>query len=515
MLMPLKNLLSKLFLAPKSTAFILGLSTVAALPPYYCFPILFISFGGLLQLLKSAPRFRTAFAIGYWFGFAFFALGLSWASNALLIDSQIFGWLYPISILASGAFFGLFAALPTAATFWLKTPVSKLLGLAAFWSLSEWLRSFFLTGFPWNLLGSVWAFAPLWIQSASIWGTYGLSLVTILCCAAPALYFNPQRGSDRSIATILIISIPILLGIFGFWHLNHYPNSQKAGAVTVRMVQPSIPQEMKWNRETLEDNLARYIELSRQPGLEQVDFVIWGETATPFPLDIDPQHLQQVTQAIPEHGYLITGLVRYEISPYGEYLPYNSMLILNKKGEIAGYYDKSHLVPFGEYIPLRRFLPSWIRPITNTVANFQPGKGPQSINVPNYPQLGGLICYEIIFPSKIVDHKNPPQWLVNITNDGWYGDSSGPYQHLVTTQLRAVEEGISIVRVANSGISAVINPLGEIISRIPLNQSDFKDIILPSQLSLFTIYGSCGNFIPLILCFLNIILAFYLSLRKF
>lgn len=508
------SLANKLKNHPKTAAILLGALAVLALPPYYVFPVLFISFASLLWLLNRQVRFKTAFALGYWFGFAFFGLGFSWASNALLIDAASYGWLYPISLLASGTFFGLFTAFPAALTVYFKSPAAKLFAFAAFWTLSEWLRSFVLTGFPWNLLGSILAFRVEFLQTATIWGTYGLSLLIILFSAAPFL-FSFHRRSYNFLAASLLFGIPLLLSVFGFWRLNHYRNTFLEPGLSIRMVQPSIPQEMKWNRQALENNLQKYIELSRQPGLDKIDFVIWGETATPFPLDIDPEHLQQVRKAVPEKGFLVTGVVRYEFTPYSEVIPYNSMFIIDSKGEIVDYYDKSHLVPFGEYIPLRQYLPSWIKPLTNTVANFQPGNGPKTINLQNYPQLSGLICYEIIFPSQVADKKNPPHWLINLTNDGWYGNSAGPYQHLVTTQLRAVEEGRSIVRVANSGISAAIDPLGRLIEYIPLNHYEAKDVILPSELYIFTIYSSCGNSIPLILCFLNIILAFYFSLRKF
>lgn len=190
------------------------------------------------------------------------------------------------------------------------------------------------------------------------------------------------------------------------------------------------------------------------------------------------------------------------------------MLIINKQGEIENYYDKAHLVPFGEYIPLRRFLPEWIKPLTNTVANFEAGPGPRTITLGSYPPFGVLICYEIIFPAEITNSNQRPEWLINLTNDAWYGDSAGPRQHLIATRLRAAEEGLSIVRVANSGISAAIDPLGRIIGQIPLNQSQILDVSLPSKLSTKTIYGNYGNFVPIIFISLLIILAIYLCLHK-
>ena len=187
------------------------------------------------------------------------------------------------------------------------------------------------------------------------------------------------------------------------------------------------------------------------------------------------------------------------------------MLSFGKNGTIEASYDKSHLVPFGEYIPLRHLLPNFIRPIANTISDFQAGNGPQTITLPNIPPLGIQICYEIIFPHQITDKNNKPDWLINLTNDGWYGISSGPYQHMTTTQLRAIEEGLTIVRSANSGISGIINRYGKIISQIDLNKEDILDIYLPKKLQIKTIYNSFGNLIVLTICLINILLSLYIE----
>ena len=271
---------------------------------------------------------------------------------------------------------------------------------------------------------------------------------------------------------------------------------------------------MKWDKASLENNFLEYIRLSKSQPLDNIDFVIWGETATPYPLDIETQYRELITEAIPPKGYLITGLVRYEFENSYNYHPLNSMFILNKQGEIIDFYDKSHLVPFGEYIPLRRFLPDWIRPVTQTISDFKPGKPHKLFHLKNYPTFGALICYEIIFPAQIIDRSNKPQFLVNLTNDGWYGDSAGPHQHLVSTQLRAIEEGITIIRVANTGISTVISPFGKFSPKLQLNQKGILDVSLPQKLSTDTLYGKYGNLIPLTLCFLNILIAFIIYQKK-
>lgn len=503
----------KILRHPNILAFVCGSLCVGALPPYYLFPLLFAGLSGLLYLIDGAPSSRKAFGIAYAFGFAFFAFGLSWIGNALLIDAQTFGWLYPVVFLACGFFFGLFIAVPGWLAFRLfHSPASRWLAFSSFWVLFEWIRSFILTGFPWNLLGSVFAFSPEMIQFASQAGTYGLSLICLLSCSAP--YFYLRRRTQKNLAAAIcipLVGLGFLYG-FGYFRLPRHPLPQSA--TVIRLVQPAIPQAMKWNPQTLENNFQKYISMSKAPGREKVSLVIWGETAAPFPLDMDETHLLNIADAVPPQGHLVTGLVRYEFTSPRSHRAYNSMFVINKKAEIVDYYDKSHLVPFGEYIPLRSWLPQWIRPVANTIGTFKAGSGPRRISVPGLPSFGGLICYEIIFPHQIINPNERPQWLINLTNDGWYGESAGPYQHLVTTQLRAVEEGISIARVANTGISALISPFGTILGQISLNKSEILDINLPQSTQFSTTYSYYGDITVLITLIFNFILAFYLSSRN-
>lgn len=505
------QLLNNLLGRKKLLAFLLGLVSVEALPPFYIFPILFFTLSALLLLINSASSKKSAFAIGYWFGFGYFAGNMSWIGNALLIDAANLGWLYPICFFSAGAFFGLFVALPALLSYCFKNFYSRYLVFSGTWVIFEWIRSFIFTGFPWNLLGSVLAFSNQAIQLASVIGTYGLSFLVLMLTTAPALLIFYRNRKSTIITTTILILLPTLIFGFGAYRLNH--NHSQDSATTIRIVQPAIPQAIKWNKEELNNNFKQYIKLSQSEGLEKVNFVIWGETATPYPLDYEPQALQEIIKAIPNHGYLITGLVRYQLQE-GDFAPLNSMFVIDKQGRIRNHYDKSHLVPFGEYIPFRSYLPNWIRPVTNTIADFIPGSGPKVITVDKQPGFGTLICYEVIFPSQIIDKNNRPQWLVNLTNDGWYGRSQGPYQHLVTTRLRAVEEGLPIIRAANTGISAAISPYGNIIASISLNEKAFVDIVLPKPLVRPTAYSSYGNILPLILCFLNVILGFIIIRRS-
>ncbi|MBP1531950.1 MAG: apolipoprotein N-acyltransferase, partial [Alphaproteobacteria bacterium] len=247
--------------------------------------------------------------------------------------------------------------------------------------------------------------------------------------------------------------------------------------------------------------------LSKAEDNQYVDFTIWGETAVPFDLYYDAEHISKLRRAVPPHGYLITGFLRYADGSY--YHPYNSFGVISKQGTVEGVYDKSHLVPFGEYIPLRKYLPAWVRPLTNTVAEFGRGNQYETIKIAEYPEFAPLICYEIIFSSQVIRKTDKPKWIIVLTNDGWYGNSSGPYQHLVAAQMRAVEEGVSVVRSANSGISAVINPYGEVVEQIPLNMKGVIDVAVKLDEAHNTLFGKLGNFIPLSLAVLLLLFAIY------
>lgn len=497
----------------KLSALILGLLSVAALPPFYQFYTLFISFSGLFLLVNKSTKSSEAFACGYWFGFGFFALGFSWIGNALLIDNST-RWIYPLALLGSGVFFGLFTAFPTYLANKLKNTYCKYFAFCSILVIFEWVRSFIFTGFPWNQFGSVLAFDLRLVQTASIWGTYGLSFIVLILCTSPSLVIYER--TKKSVITSLVLILSIISFTFFYGHIRINANkSTENSDIKIRMVQPAIPQEFKWDESTLLNNLIAYTNLSKAEGFEDIDIVIWGETASPFPLDMEPIYIEYVKQAVPENGYLITGSIRYEFNKDDQkYEPANSLFVINSKGEITDKYDKHHLVPFGEYIPLRKYLPKWIKPITKQVANFKQGEGNRTIALGDYPSFGPLICYEIIFPSQVINSFDPPKWLINITNDGWYGNSMGPYQHLVTTQLRAVEEGLTIARVANTGISALISYTGGIIASIPLNKSGNLDSYLPKKLYLKTFYGKYGNFIILILIITNIIIMFIFKNNK-
>lgn len=493
---------------PKMSALILGCLSVLALPPYYFLPILILSFGGLMFLSQNKLSYKNSFGLGYWFGFGHFALGLFWINHALMLDLPRLGWLIPVTIISSGGFFGLFCAFPLALAAYFRDYRARLLAFAVFWTLFEWIRSFIFTGFPWNLLGTVWAFSDYAIQAASVFGTYGLSMLTIIAAGSFGLLFISRTKKDIIFAVAVPLTIATFLLSFGFCRLNRY-SDQEFSDIKIRIVQPSIPQQMKWQKEKLEQNLKTYVEMSKKDLSSDTDLVIWGETANPFILTMEPQYFDILEPAVPNKGFLLTGAVDY-VYDGEKWRPMNVMQTIKNRRIVASY-GKSHLVPFGEYIPFRQFLPQSLKPVTNVIADFMPGEGLTTIKLPEIPPFGILICYEIIFPAEVADTQNRPQWLITLTNDGWYGDSAGPRQHLVATRMRAVEEGLTIVRAANSGISALISKTGIILAQLPLNTSEILDIKLPKTLSVHTLYAQYHNLCPTILGLIILIISLIIS----
>ena len=496
--------------AQLSLAFFAGGMAAFIFPPFVSNIVGFAALIFFLTMLFTAEcRKKKLFGLAYAFGFSFYAVSFAWICNALLIDEQKFMTYVPIVFLAVGGFFALFWALPAMALAWGRNIYAKVLFFCASFVVFEWIRSFIFTGFPWNLLGTALSFDARLIQGAAVFGTYGLSLLLLLMLSGAAMFVVGIFKRCFDVKALVFILLPGL--ILGGFALSYQP--LKKGDFIVRLVQPSIPQTFKWNRQMAEDNLHQYINLSKSQPLDNVRLVVWGETASPFYLDRDEQHLQEVTAAVPENGFLITGLLRAGMEN-GVFIPFNSMFVIDKKGNIRDYYDKSHLVPFGEYLPLRDYLPSFMEPVANVVGDLGRGEKFKNLQVAGLPLMGGAVCYEVIFPKGVINPLHKPEILVVVANDGWYGISAGPYQHLVAAQMRAVEEGVTVIRSANTGISAVVSPYGDIYGKIALNEVGISDVELPKQLSRATLYNRFGNWLLLGMILLCVGLGFLFSRRS-
>lgn len=479
----------------KTTSLVLGILLTSALSPYYFYAGAIMVFPLFFWLINSVDGAKKVCACGYWFGFGFFAAGFYWIGNALLIDVARTGWLYPLTLIFNGAFFGIFTVLPAlgGATEKIKSLTARMFVFSALWGFSaEWVRSWFFSGFPWNPLSSVLLFDINAAQALAVFGTYGLSALTALALIFPARFLFYRNRKNFVLSLLVLTVFPLVLIMYGKITVPPFdPNGQ---TISVRLVQPSIQQTAEWGRERLENEFNQHIELSKKANDNKIpDFIIWGETALPFDLSYDENHTQKIVQIVPENGYLISGMLHREFSSSGNYKLYNSLVLIDDKARIVDIYSKNHLVPFGEYIPFRKYLPDFIRPVTNMIGEFGKGEKYQIISPKNKEKFAPLICYEIIFSDNIVRKNNNAKWMVLLTYDGWYGESSGPYQHLAAAQMRAIEEGINIVRSANSGVSAVISAYGEIYAKLELNKRGALDADVPLYTAHKTPFGQYGN----------------------
>lgn len=482
-------------------AALLGALAAGAFAPLYLVPLLWPAFTGLLWLLDGVGRRGGAILVAWSFGAGHFMAGVYWVGISFLVDAERFAFFMPFAVVGLSVGLGLFPALAIFAT-WLsgRRGAARVLVLAAAWLAVEWLRSWILTGFPWNLLGSAWVFSDAMSQLAALTGVWGLSLITILAAAAPATAGEgPQRGTAQrwgfTGVTLLVLA---LTWFSGHLRLAAAPaaGSDTVPGITLRLVQPSIEQSLKWRSDLRRRHVQDQVDLSAGSGAENVTHLVWAETAVPFNLSGESELRRSLAAVVPEGGMLLTGAPR-AVRDSGELRIWNSFHALNDAGEIDATYDKFHLVPFGEYMPLKWLL--GLSKLTEGRVDFSPGPGPETLVLPGLPPVGVLICYEVIFPGAVAATNRRPAWLLNVTNDAWFGVSSGPYQHLASARLRAVEEGVPLVRVANAGVSAVIDAYGRELARLELNRRDVIDSSLPRPITGLTTFARLGNWMVLIL----------------
>jgi len=493
-----------------------GAFTALALPPLHGLPVMLVAFPVLLAQINAAERAILAARRGWWFGFGYHLIGLYWITEAILFEAARFWWLVPLAVPALSAVLALFIALPAGVAWFAasgagsapgqrelrgsggwsgdddhqaeiavtgaprRAGAAQVMTLAGGWVLADLARQFVLTGFPWNPVGSIWAvpgrFGDVMLQPAALVSVHGLTLASIILACAPVLRWR-GRG----------VCLAVLLAWIGYGALRIAAPAPPDQPLRVILVQGNVPQGQKWEPELRDAVFDKYLRLTDQAVREAgpgADVVVWPETASPFLLGATAR----AAISAASHGQpVLAGAVRFDAADR----PRNTLFAVTGAGAAAAMYDKWHLVPFGEYQP------SWAQVGIQLVpgGGFASGPGPETLHVPGMPPVGPLICYEAIFPGQVVNEAERPDWMVNVTNDAWFGTSSGPRQHLAAARLRAVEEGLPLMRAANTGITVAYDSRGHEITRIGMELTGFRTVTLPGPLPR-TIFARLGLAMP-------------------
>jgi len=495
-------------------AFAMGICATLTLAPFYFFPLIIPAYAGLFILVRNSVSWKRVFADGWWWGWGFYISGLYWFCIALLTEPEKFAWAIPFALFGLNAIIAIYPGV-ACLLFYLachtrprnkcgvtkdKCGVTKskcgMVGVWLFstiWLIVEYARGHLFSGFPWNLAGYSFAFSDSSLQLASIFGAYGLTFFAVLLGASTAII------KANKIFVLAVWGLFAGLLVWGNARLESATEGEAAGAV-LRLVQANILQPHKWNPKLQQENLEEYIKLTRSEGLEKITHVIWPETATPFVLRSDTSLSSGLGRMLPEGALLITGALRSD-GEGDDKQYYNSVVMIDGSGYIVGNYDKHVLVPFGEFLPLRFLIPKSLKlPVGDK--DFSEGEGVRTLKWQGLPPVSVLVCYEGIFPEFAADNNNRPDWLLNVTNDAWFGMSSGPYQHFAMARMRSVEQGLPLVRVANTGITAYIDEYGQIKQQLALGIKGIMDVPLRRSSLYGTLYTKYGNIIAFItICF--------------
>ncbi len=507
-------------------AFLAGLVGACGFAPIGAWPFTILAFAFLIWSIARAPSLRSALARGYWFGVGNFVLGLNWIATAFTFQSAMPVWLGWVAVVLLSLYLAVYPALAAglAWRYGRENALRLILILAAAWIVTEWLRATMFTGFAWNPIGvvalsgagsDVSAFAALarWL------GTYGLSGAVILFAGLWALavkrlapMFDPALARPHAdigfrfipkklLGSILLVGFPIL----AFMLPLPGPGPAAAPAVSLRIVQPNIGQQDKWQAGYAERNLAILARLSRSPD-PRPELLLWPEAAVTDPLENEirsRRHQRELAflrralaSLIGPNDLLLTGGVTWR-STNGLDLTSatNSVFAMDRSGRILGRYDKAHLVPYGEYLPMRSILePLGLSRLAPGDVDFDSGPGPQTLPLPLAGRVGFQLCYEIIFSGEVVDRKNRPAFIFNPSNDAWFG-RWGPPQHLAQARLRALEEGLPVLRSTPTGISAVVDADGRLLHSLPWRTAGVIEATLPAPKPP-TLFARAGNMVP-------------------
>ncbi|KQZ93999.1 acyltransferase [Mesorhizobium sp. Root157] len=472
-------------------AFLAGALAVLGQAPYDFFAACFVSFPVLVLLLDGATgdasagrfrRLRPAFAVGWWFGFGYFLAGLWWIGAALLVEAESFAWALPFALVGIPLVLAIFYGLATAVArlLW-SSNIGRIAALAFGFALGEWLRGFLFTGFPWNAVGYAAMPVPLLMQSVSVVGMDGMNALAVFVFGLPALLANRQ---NLRLGVVLFATLILADVGFGYYRLTKSaPDTVEH--LDVRIVQPAVDLSEKWDKVVRDRIFASLLAQSAKPpeqGHGKPKLIIWPETAVPFLFNERPDAFSALAEMLDDGQMLLAGIVREEAAVAGasDDRYYNSVAAINDRGEIVDAVDKVHLVPFGEYIPFADlFGRIGLKQIVAGPMNFAAGNERHAISVPGGVMALPFICYEVIFSDLVAIDVTSSELIVNVTNDAWFGDTPGPYQHFRQAQVRAVENGLPLLRAANTGISAVVDQRGRIVDALAIGAKGEIDVQLP------------------------------------
>jgi apolipoprotein N-acyltransferase len=467
----------------------LGVAMAAAQPPLSLPWVLFFALPPLFWLLAGCGGWRPAALLGWSAGTGYFAAALFWIVEPFQVDSEAHGWMAPFALAGMAGGLALFWALAFGVAGALgRDGWRGALGLACLLTLAEVARTHVLTGFPWALVGYAWVETPV-MQAASLIGVHGVGFLTLVAALAPAVAAGRAgRGAGVAVAVLLV-------GLGWGWGAARLaaPVPERAELYVVRIVQPNAPQHLKWRADMQALYYERHLALSAaEPGpAGPPDVVLWSETAVPFVLGYADGYQAEIVEAagVP----VILGIRRVEVEPDAERW-FNALAVLGEGGRAKAVYDKHHLVPFGEYIPFNDLVARLGLPGLETLTRggFTPGEGPRLVGAPGVPPFLPLVCYEAIFPHQMTAPEGRPEWLVQVTNDAWFGTLAGPYQHFAQNRVRAIEQGLPLARAANTGISAMVDPMGRVVAGLELGVAGQVDAALPAALAP-TPYARAGD----------------------
>jgi apolipoprotein N-acyltransferase len=486
-------------------AFAAGLAAACGFQPWGLWPLTLLGLAALMWLIAEALRLRSALALGYWFSVGHFALGLNWIATAFTYQTAMPAWLGWIAVVLLSLYLAVYpaAAAGIAWKYGRRHPLALALWLAAAWIVTEWMRGTMFTGFAWNPEGAALLDVGGLAGTAKVVGTYGLSGVAILAAGAPFLLARRRWTSAAA------LGVPIVALTFVLWPMR--ASDPAPTATAIRLVQPNISQTDKW-RPGYEEETLRRLERLTNAGEGEPRLVMWPEVAVTEPLQDARRHPAYQADAAwmrtrvrwmlgPRDLLLAGGMAVSSSDGRRASGATNSVFAIDGTGRILGRYDKAHLVPYGEYLPMRPLLSAiGISELAPGEVDTDPGPGPRTLDLPIVGKVGFQLCYEIIFSGEVVDRSNRPNFLFNPSNDAWFG-AWGPPQHLAQARLRALEEGLPVLRSTPTGITAVIDADGRLAASLPQHREDFLDARLPAP-GPPTLFARFGNALPMLFALL-------------